>query len=230
MPAHRLTSFPDGFDWYDSPKLWPAIFDFPLTDYALIALIGLASFGVAVAGVARQRHGDAPAAIPWSGTGFPEWLVTLFRFPCPTSSATRAQVWFELKSRGLPVLAIGVVLAIVNALLFAVSRPIDAALFEHMTCRTDGCFWARPVAVLFATLSVPAVLALGGNVFGIRWRQGRVYASAFEAGQPYGTARLACLKVLVRSVCVLAALIAVGVSAWASGVTRSRSARSPPCL
>ena len=216
--SHRLTSFPDGFDWYNSPKLWPAIFDFPLTDYALIALIGLASFGVAVAGVARQRHGAAPAAIPWSGTGFPEWLVTLFRFPCPTSSATRAQVWFELKSRGLPVLAIGMVLAIVTALLFAVSRPIDAALFAHMTCRTDGCFWARPIAVFLAALSVPAVLALGGNVFGIRWRQGRVYASVFEAGQPYGTARLACLKVLVRSVCVLAALIAVGVSAWASGV------------
>ena len=47
-------------------------------------------------------------------------------------------------------------------------------------------------------------------------RQGRAYASAFEATQPYGTARLAGLKVLVRSVCVLAALIAVGLSVWAS--------------
>ena len=47
-------------------------------------------------------------------------------------------------------------------------------------------------------------------------RQGRAYASAFEATQAYGTARLAGLKVLVRSVCVLAALIAVGVSVWAS--------------
>ena len=46
--------------------------------------------------------------------------------------------------------------------------------------------------------SVPTVLALGGNAFGIRWRQGRVYASAFEATQPYGTARLAGLKVLVQ--------------------------------
>ncbi len=215
---HRLNSFPNDFDWHDSPKMWPTIFDFPLTDYALIALLGLASFGVAVAGVARQRHGDAPAAISRSGTGFPEWLVNLFPFPCPTSSATRAQVWFELTSRGLPVLTIGVVLAIATALLFAVSRPIDAALFGYVTCRTDGCFYARPFAVLVATLSVPAVLALGGNVFGVRWRQGGVYASAFEAGQPYGTARLAGLKVLVRSVCVLAALIAVGVSAWASGV------------
>ena len=64
--------------------------------------------------------------------------------------------------------------------------------------------------------SVLAVLTFGGNAFGIRRRQGRVYASAFEATQPYGTARLAGLKVLVRSVCVLAALVAVGVSVWAS--------------
>ena len=40
--------------------------------------------------------------------------------------------------------------------------------------------------------------------------------SAFEATQAYGTAQLAALKLLVKSVCVLAALIAVGVSAWTS--------------
>ncbi len=65
-------------------------------------------------------------------------------------------------------------------------------------------------------LSVLTVLGLGANAFGIRWRPGRRYVSAFEATQPYGTARLAGLKVLVRSVCVLAALVAVGVSVWAS--------------
>ena len=40
--------------------------------------------------------------------------------------------------------------------------------------------------------------------------------SAFEATQAYGTAQLAALKLLVRSACVLAALIAVGVSVWTS--------------
>lgn len=199
---HRLASFAEGFDWHDSPNLWPSIFDFPLTDYALVAAIGLASFGLTVAGVARQRHGDATAAIPWmSGAGYPGWLVNLFRFPCPTSSATRAQIWFELTSRGLPVLAIGVTLAIVNPLLFAVSVRGE---------------WLRVVAGLFGMFSVLSVLMLGGNAFSIRWRPGRLYASAFEVTLPCGTARLAGLKVLVRSVCVLVALIAVGVSVWAS--------------
>ena len=40
--------------------------------------------------------------------------------------------------------------------------------------------------------------------------------SAFEATQAYGTAQLTALKLLVKSVCVLAALTAVGVSAWIS--------------
>jgi hypothetical protein len=109
---YRLNSFANGFDWHDSPKLWPAIFAFPLTDYALIALMGLASFGVAVARVARQRHGDARAVTPRKvrPAGFSKWLEDLFR-SCPTSSATWAQVWFELRSSGLGVLLIGLAIA-----------------------------------------------------------------------------------------------------------------------
>ena len=42
---------------------WPELFDFSLADYALIAAMGLVSFVVAVAGVARQRRGDAKAEI-----------------------------------------------------------------------------------------------------------------------------------------------------------------------
>ena len=191
----------------------PALFDFSLADYALIAAIGLVSFGVAVAGVARQRRGDAKVAVPWTAGsgGFPEWLVTLFRFPCPTSSPTRAQVWFDLKSSGLPVLAIGVALAIAIPLLFVVTTQLDVVL---------SGFYTRPatrvVAVVVAMFSLPAVLILGGNAFGIRARQGRTYASAFEATQACGTARMAGLKLLVRSVCLLAALLAVGTSVWTS--------------
>jgi hypothetical protein len=212
---HRLLSPPDGFEWHDSPSLWPTIFDFPLTDYALIAAIGLTGFAVTVAGVARQRRGDAPAAIPWmSGAGYPDWLVNLFRFPCPTSSATRAQVWFELKSRGLPVLAIGVALAALNPLLFAVSVPAGESGMSWWSGTSRGFF--RVIAVMFGMFSVLAVPLLGSNAFNIRWKPGRLYASAFEVTLPCGTARLASLKVLVRSVCVLVALVAVGVSVWAS--------------
>ena len=202
LAAYRLTAVEiPGLDW--PPSQWPRIFDFPLTDYALMALIGLASVGAAVAAVARQRNGDAPAAIPWTAgpAGYPDWIRNLFRFPCPTSSATRAQVWFDLKSSGLTVLGFGVVLAMVNPLLFAVSVPVASV---------------RPIAIMWGIVSVLGLLVFSGNAFGILLKQGRRYVSPFDATQPSGTTRLAALKVLVRSLCVLAALGAVGVSLWAS--------------
>jgi hypothetical protein len=215
----RLTAveIPGGYDW--PPRLWPTLFDFPRTDYVWIALIGLASFGVTVAGVARQRRGDGwvegPAA---QRDGFWDRLVDAFRVPCPTSSATRAQVWFDLKSSGLPLLAIGVALAIVIVLVSAVSGPIDAAINAdpRVSCPIGECFYVRAMPAFFTPLSLLAVLVLAGNAFGIRRRQGRAYLSAFEATHAHGTARLAALKVLVKSVCALAAIIAIGVSAWIS--------------
>jgi hypothetical protein len=217
----RLTAveIPDTFDW--PPRLWPTLFDFPLTDYAWIALIGLASFGVTVAGVRRQRRGDGWAEVRAAQRdGFWDRLVSLFRFPCPTSSATRAQIWLDLKSNGLPVVTIGVALAIVILLLGAASHAIDAGLSDgsraYVSCSTNGCFYARPMVVFLSMFSPLIVLSLGGNAFGIRRRQGRAYMSGFEATQAYSTAQLTVLKLLVRSACVLAALITVGVSAWTS--------------
>jgi hypothetical protein len=221
LAIDRLTAveIPGGYDW--PPRLWPTLFDFPLTDYAWIALIGLASFGVTVAGVTRQRRGDGWADVsPAPRDGFRDRLVNLFRFPCPTSSATRAQVWFDLKSSGLPLVAIGVSLASVMLLLGVVSTRIDAAIVDafraSVPCTNRGCFYVRPMVVLFLTSSPLIILFLGGNAFGIRRRQGRSYLSAFEATQAHGAAQLAALKLLVRSACFLAALLAVGVGAWLS--------------
>jgi hypothetical protein len=123
----------------------------------------------------------------------------------------RAQVWFDLKSGGLPVLAIGVAFAIAIPLLLVVTTWLDVVLSGFFTQPAT-----RVLAVVVAMFSVPAVLLLGGNVFGVRSRQGRMYASAFEATQACGTARMAGIKVLVRSACVLAALVAVGTSVWVS--------------
>ena len=227
VSVERLTAveIEGNYDW--PPRLWPTLFDWPLTDYAVIALIGIASFGVTVATVTRQRRGDELAASTRAAlTGTPaegwwDWLVGLFRFPCPTSSATRAQVWLDLKSNGFPVLTIGVALAIVILLLTAVSGPLDAATLEATRasppCLNRDCITLFPVVPLFfAALSLFIVLGLAGNAFGIRRRQGRTYISAFAATQAYGTTQLAVLKLLVTSVCVLAALVAIGLSVWIS--------------
>lgn len=202
------------FLWFMNRAKSPLQVEFSLAENALMAASGLVAFGLTVAGVARQRRGSAIATAPRTSgsTGYPDWLITLFRFPCPTSSATKAQVWFELKSSGLPVLEIGLVLAIVIPLLFVVTTQLDIAL---------SAYYARPVtraiAIAVALFSLPVVLLiLGGNAFGIRARQGRVYASAFEATQACATARMAGFKVLVRSICLWVALLVVGTSIWIS--------------
>jgi hypothetical protein len=194
LAMDRLTAkeIQGSFDW--PPYLWPTLFDIPLTDYAVIGAIALASFGVVVARVTRERHGEVRGGPPAFGE-FPVNLITLFRFPCPTSSATRAMLWFELKSTGMPIVTIGMVLAILNPLLFAiVGGP----------------------AIMFAYLSLMIVQFQWHNAFGIRWKRGSWFANTFEATQVYGTPRMAALKVLVRSICAFAALIPVVVSVRAS--------------
>ena len=220
--VERLTAveIPRTFDW--PPRLWPTLFDFPLIDYAWIALIGVASFRVTVLMVALQRRGDdLPAlmrpAVTWSpGSGLWQRLIDLFRLPCPTASATRAQLWFDLKSDGLPLLTIGVALAMLIVLVSAVSGPIDASLNANpdVPCPIAECFYARPWPVLMAPTALVIMLFFGRNAFGIRRRQGRTYVSAFEATQAYGTGQVVALKLLVKSICVLAALVAIGLSVW----------------
>ena len=180
-------------------------FRFSAAENTFLVLMCVLSFVLTVAGVARQRRGDMVSVVPQQKEGsgsYPEWLVNLLRFPCPTKSATRAQIWFELRSSGLPVLTIGFGVATLIFLLFAISVPVSPV---------------RYAAVSVTFLSLPVVLfGLGVNAFGIRRKQGRRYASAFESTQPYGTAQLAGLKLAVRTICVLIALAAIGVSVWGS--------------
>src|SRR5262245_66405828 len=106
----------------------------------------------------------AVAAITWTpGRGWRDLLVSLFRLPCPTSSATRAQLWFDLKSNGLPVLTIGVALAIVILLVSAVSGPIDGAINADPTvsCPIKECFYARVWTPLLKPIALILVMFLG---------------------------------------------------------------------
>jgi hypothetical protein len=189
---------------------WSALqVQFSLAENAAMAAMGLVCFGLTVAGVARQRRGDPPPVMPWAAAVA---RLRLPRFACPTSSPTRAQVWFELSSGTQGVLAIGGAFALAIPLSLTVGGALDVLLSRFLGEVAVG----RAVAASIAVLSVPAVLVLGGNAFGIRRKQGRVFASPFEATLACGTARMASLKVLVRSACLLAALTAVGASIWTS--------------
>lgn len=191
------------FFFLQSHAAAPTEFHLTVAQAATLVVAGVVFTVLTIAGVARQRRGEPIAILqPARAPGYPDWLVSLFRLRCPTSSATRAQVWFELKSSGLPSLSIGLGLAALIFLLFALAIPVE---------------FLRHMALLSVVLSGPTLLLLlGGNAFGIRRRQGRTYASAFEVTQPYGISRLVGLKLLVRTACVLVAMAVVAASAWFS--------------
>lgn len=183
----------------------PLRVDFSANDYALTIVVGLVSIAVTIFGVMRQRRGDAVARESRpkeAAEGYPDWMIGYVRLRCPTTTPTKAQVWFELKSSGLPVLSIGLAISMLLFALYALGIAFPLI---------------RQAAMGISVISVPAVLlVLGNNAFGIRRRQGRRFVSAFEAVQPHDTARLAHLKVLVRTVCVLVAFAAVGWTLWGS--------------
>jgi hypothetical protein len=191
-----------------APDQWPILFDYSFVDYALIVVIALVCFAVTVAGVARQRRGDAQSDAPrMAGTSSAwNWFAGLFRFRCPTSSATRAQLWFELRSSGLTILGVGCLVAIVMPLIFAAGARAE---------------FFRSTALGIPLMSTMGLLVLGGNAFGIRRKQGVTYASLFDSTQASRTGSMATLKVVTRSVTVLAALGIMAVSVvLSSSLTR----------
>ncbi len=180
-------------------------FGLSVVENAAFVLLGVASVWLTIAGVARQRCGDSAAFEPrmvMTSGEYPGWLISLFHFRCPTSSAIRAQIWFELRSSGLPALMIGLGVAVLMFLLTVLS------IFSEPV---------RVVAVVAGVLVTPLMLfAVGGNAFGIRNKQAHRYVSAFEMTLPCTTDRLSSIKLLVRTACVLIALAAIGTSLWAS--------------
>jgi hypothetical protein len=140
----------------------------------------------------------------------------LYTRPVPTSVLVGA----PMAALVVSAVAVYIVAALVLRSAFGVPFPLLPLAAWIAAFLVLSGFYARPatrmVAVVTAMFSLPAVLILGGNAFGIRARHGRTFASTFEATQAYGTARMAGLKVLVRSVCLIAALTAVGTSIWTS--------------
>ncbi len=179
----------------------PLKVEFSLIENLVFVAIGVVSFVLTVLGVARQRRGDSTSFEPQqkgASGGFPDWLIRGPRFACPTSSASKAQLWFEFRSSGFPVLTIGLIIALLILALYAISIPISQI---------------RPIAIAATVFSVPiALFGLGNNAFGIRRKQGRTYTSAFEMTQPYATGQVVAIKVTIRAASVLIALTLIGAS------------------
>jgi len=179
--------------------------------YALLVLAAVGAWAATVKGVEAQRHGDdvaeqgrstsaAPGRAAQKGMveHFRDAVDAVIRIPCPTSSPLAAELWIEVRSRGLPVIAMGLVVALL--------APAALAL------ATKG---GLMVLLSFAVLAVFIPFLSGVSTsFWNRASSLRAPMSAFEATRPMGTARLAAVQIGVAVAAILGAwaLIATAVA------------------
>ena len=183
-------------------------------EYVAVAIAVAVAFAVTVLGVNQQRHDGgavrplrAPAAE--AERAAPKGLVDQFRnavlglvqVPCPTSSPFAAELWLETKARGLPVVAIGAMLALCIPLLLAFAdRPQMYGI---------GLTFVGVAIVLpfFAGISVS---------FFNRENSLRAPMNVFEAVRPATTTRLAAVQIAVAVTSILGAWFLLAASLWLS--------------
>lgn len=193
------------------PPLSADLVKLDMADYALIAIAVAAAYVATVRGVDRQRHGggesraERPSATARAGAA-PKAIVehvrdavlALVRLPCPTSSPLAAELWIEVKARGLPVVTIGI--------LFALGTPVVIALVN-----LTGARGALPLLVF--GLMLPFFAGISAS-FWNRESSLRAPMSGFEAVRPMTTARLAAIQIAVAAASILLAYTLLGASVW----------------
>jgi hypothetical protein len=202
------------------PPIVPDMVTLSAADYALIALLVGVLYLVTVRGVERQRHGDGgeqqglrpsqPAVAQRRGDSkgmvehFRDAALAIVRWPCPTSSPLAAALWIETKAHGLPVLAIGLLLALCVPLLVTLGNAVQP--------RVVGVF----IVVCVTTVPVLPFFAAISTSFFNREASLRAPMNAFEATRPIATARLAAVQIAVAAVAILGAWTFIAVSFWFS--------------
>lgn len=213
-----LDPFRNASRFYERRDLSPDVFVLSGPGVLGLAIIVLITSIVIVRGVEWQRHNieqaghssTTGASSRKAGGDIVEWFRTAcsraLRWQCPVSSAAAAEVWFELQSYGIPVLAIGVVLSGCIPLLVHWGTATKSAIPIVLA----GCSFAGPFVA-----GVSAAIWNRRNAY-------RSQISAFEAARPMDTASLIGLQVLIASLCVAGAWLLMWISFSLSYQTDSR--------
>jgi hypothetical protein len=194
----------------DIKAISPRMFVLSGVGYFAVALfIGALYLSTAWA-VERQRHGDEELL---SGSdeeperrgdilaGIRNACTDLFRWHCPTSSPTAAEVWFELQSYGIAVLVIGVLLAIgIPALIYWGAGTVRVGI---------------AVVVAACSLLAPFAAGVSASIWNRR-NTSRAQVSASEAARPIGSAKLVGIQIIVTTACISGAWLLASASLWLS--------------
>jgi hypothetical protein len=199
------------------PPVEPDMVTLSETDYVVIALAVAVAYLVTVYGVERQRHGaeaprpPQPAVVQRpsnASKGFVEHFrdatLAIIRWPCPTSSPLAAELWIETKARALPVLAIGLLLALCVPLLVKLASGVEAQLVGVLV-----------VVCVIVVVGSPFSAAISAS-FWNREASLRAPMSPFEATRPIATARLAAVQITVALGAIVGAWTFIAASFWFS--------------
>jgi hypothetical protein len=190
----------------------PQLLVLSATGYVTVILFIAVMYLWILFAVARQRHGEDELSGRDPGThqsaqdsadileSIRSTCVRVFRWRCPVGSPTAAEIWFEMQYYGIPVLVIGVLLALCIPALLSWGNTVRSAI---------------PVVLAACTLAAPFLAGVGASIWNRR-NSSSAKLSAFEAARPIGTARLIGLQVLITSACICAAWILMSASFWLS--------------
>jgi hypothetical protein len=221
-----LVGVPAALRWLDPWNAAPGAFPPPIAadmvhlsgaKYVLIALAVAGVYFITVRGVERQRHegggpppsrslvAQRPSVAPKGFVDhFRDATLAIVRWSCPTSSPLAAELWIEMKARALPVLAIGLLLALCVPVLVALGGTVSRQLL--------GVFIMVSVIVV---PGLPFFAAISAS-FWNREASLRAPMNPFEATRPIATARLAAVQVAVASGAILGAWTLIAASLWFS--------------
>jgi hypothetical protein len=145
-------------------------------DAATLVLIAVFAYGVAVAGVARNRRGEPPMSI-----GLVDWLRRIFVAPraagAPFRTPADAQLWFEWRKKGLAMPALVALGLVLGLGLWLVTVRDAKALYEGF--------------VAGGALFVPAAFLCGLFMGHVGGRDGQLRIGHFLATRPMTTTDMA---------------------------------------
>jgi hypothetical protein len=193
------------------PAFDPDMLSFSTTQYLLLALFVLLLFGVTAYSVGRQRQDErwrlnlARPGARTHGTSVSvgallDRVTDLLRLPCPVSSPRSAELWLECKRLGVPMLALGVLLALLMPLL-----PWIDSLFGSQMTRLLAT--AAPVVLFFT--------GVGIGIFNRRSASGG-YMNPFEGTRGLGTLQLAGIQLGTLGTALVLGTALIGFSLWLS--------------
>jgi hypothetical protein len=184
----------------------PERFDFAWYHYLGLLALTLLACLVTVLAVDRQRHGEG---FRWKRKTRPESPAQKpVENRRPFSSPLAAQFWFELRRVAPKMLLVGILVPLV-------------VLFVITLIRNSEPDWPyAPVAWLFALMASPVLCQFIGieSVAGLRYKQGAVQYSVFEATRALRTDQLVLIKLFVIAACSLVVWLGVAATAGADAV------------